>query len=128
MPPVRAAHGGNPRCVARRRKPVVNCRSDLAAVDGRLAGAVVAGNEQHDPVPACDGLLEGPVDRAPRLIEIVTVEVEDTIGFDIARPELAVPTAIQRQTRRGSSRRGGSSSADRRFDDRRLCDRLLGFS
>ncbi len=97
-------------------------------MDGRLASAVVAGNEQHDPVAACDGLLEGAVDRVPRLIKIVTVEVEDTIGFDIAGLKLAVPAPVQRQTRRGSSGRGGSSSADRRFDKRRLCDRLLGFS
>jgi len=100
MPPVRATHSGNARCMARGRKPVMNCCSDFAAMDGRLAGAVVAGNEQHDPVAACDGLLQGAVDRVPGLIEIETVQVEDAIGFDIARPELAVPTAVQRQARR----------------------------
>ena len=128
MPPVCTAHGGNPRCVTRGRKPVVNCGSDFAAVDGRLSGAVVPGNEQHDPVAASNGMLQDAVDRAPRLVEIVTVEVEDAIGIDFARLEIAVPTAIQRQPRRGSRRRGRSSSADRCFYTRTLCDLLLSFS
>ena len=128
MPPVRATHSGNARCMARGRKPVMNCCSDFAAMDGRLAGAVVAGNEQHDPVAACDGLLQGAVDRVPGLIEIETVQVEDAIGFDIARPELAVPTAVQRQTRRWPNGHGGRSRADRRFHNCRICDRRLGFS
>ena len=67
---------------------------------GGSPATVVTGNEQHDPVAACDGLLQGAVDRVPRLIEIETVKVEDAIGFDIAGPKLAVPTAVQRQTRR----------------------------
>ena len=111
MPSVRAAHGSNPRCVAGCFKPVMNRRSDLAALDRGLAGAMVTGNEQHDPVAACDGLLEGTVNRGPRLVEIVAVEVEDAIGFDIARPKPTIPTAVQRNTRRGSGGRDRRSSA-----------------
>ena len=103
-------------------------RSDLAALDRWFASAVVTGNEQHDPVPARDRVIESAVDRDPSLIEIVTVEVEDAIGFDIARQELAVPTAVQRHTGRGSSGSGTSWRADRRFDNRPLSDRLLSFS
>ena len=127
MPPVCATHGGNPRGVTGSREPVVNSSSNLATVDRWLAGAVVAGNEQHDPVAACDRLLKDAVDRVPRLVEIVTVEVEDAIGFDIARLELAVPAAVQRQTRRRSSGRSRGSSANRCFDNRALLDRVLSF-
>ena len=62
----------------------MNCCSDFPPLDWWLASAVMASNEQHDPIAAHDGLLEGTIDRIPRLVERVTVEVEDAIGFDVS--------------------------------------------
>lgn len=97
----------------------MDCSADLAALDRWFAHPMVTGDEKHDPISARDGLLERAVNRGPRLVEIVTVEVEDAIGLDIARVEPAVPTAIQRLARSGM--RGGSSSAHHWLWRRWLC-------
>jgi hypothetical protein len=84
MAPVRAAHGGNIRRVARGREPVVNDRSDRASADRRLPGALVAGDQQQDAVAARDGLLERSVDRAPCAVEAHAMKIDDSVRLDRA--------------------------------------------
>ena len=64
MASVRAANGGNARCVPRSGKPIVNGRADAAALDRRLARPVMTGNEQDNPVAGVNRLLETAVDGA----------------------------------------------------------------
>jgi hypothetical protein len=72
----------------------MDCSADLAALNRWFAGAMVTRDEQHDPISTRDGLLQDAVDRGPCLVKIVSVEVEDAIGFDVARAQSAIPTAV----------------------------------
>ena len=102
MTPVRALDGSDLRRVARRFEPVVDGGADFAPLHGRLARAVVAGNEQDDTLAAGDRTLEPAVDGAPGLVEVEPVKVDHPVRFDRARPKAPVPRAVER---------GGSSAA-----------------
>ena len=95
MAPVRAAHRGNRRCMSRMGQPVVNGSTDLAALNGRFARAVMAGNQEQHALTAGNGLIETAVDREPGTVEVQPVKVEDTVRIDGAGAEPLVPSAIK---------------------------------
>jgi hypothetical protein len=84
MSAMSSTNGGDAAGVARGRQPVVNRGADLPALHRRLAGTVMAGDEQHDPVAPRDRQLEQVVDCIPCLVEIVAVKVEHAIRLDPA--------------------------------------------
>lgn len=88
---MRSSHRGDFLSVAGRREPVVDGCADTAARDGRLACPGVASDQQDDPLLVNDRLLERPVNRLPGAVEIVAVEVDDTVWLDIAGAKLSVP-------------------------------------
>ena len=95
MPPMGATNGRDTARVSRRRKPVVNGRTDLPALHRRLAGPVMPGDQQQHSVSPRDCSLEPPVDCPPGLVEVHPVKVEDTIRRDRARTQAPVPASIQ---------------------------------
>ena len=70
-------------------------RPDPAPLDGRLAGSMVTGNQQHHPIPASDRLLEHPVDSKPGAVEVHAVEIENSIGLDGAATKFTVPGPVE---------------------------------
>ena len=96
MTPVSASYGGDVFGMARSREPVVNGRSDAASLDRRIARPMMAGDEQYDPVPARDRLLQAAVDRIPGRVEVHAVKVEHAIGLNGSAPQLLVPTTVER--------------------------------
>ena len=95
MAPVSSADGGDRRRVARRCKPVVHGCPDLAPLDRRLAGSMMAGDQQQHPIAASERLLEAAVDRRPGRIQAHPVEVEYAIGLNAPAAEAPVPAAIE---------------------------------
>jgi hypothetical protein len=95
MPPVRTAHCGDFGSMAGRRQPVIYCGPNPAALHRRLIGAVVAGDQQDDPLASSYRLLEAAVDRRPGRIEIHAVEVEYPVGFDCPAAHPLVPAAVE---------------------------------
>jgi len=92
---MRTANRRDSGCMARCGQPVVDRGPDPAALHRRLASAVMAGDQEQEPVAAPDRLLERAVDRAPGGIQRHSVKVEHAIGFDRPAPQPAVPAAIE---------------------------------
>ena len=97
-----AAHRGDRRGVPGRGEPVVHGSPDLSSLDRRLAGAVMAGDEQQHSVAARDRLVEAAVDGRPCRIERQAMEVEGAVGFDGPAAKPLVPSAVERPTSDGS--------------------------
>ena len=76
-------------------KPIVNGGANLAPLDGRLARAVMSGNQQQDAVAACDGLVESAIDRGPGAVEGQSVKVENAIRLDRTAAKPLVPGAVE---------------------------------
>ena len=93
---MRTADSSDRRRVARRCKPVMNGGADLAALDRRLPGPMMAGNHQQDSIAACNRLFETAIDRRPRGIEVHPVQIEHAVGLDPSAAELPVPAAVER--------------------------------
>jgi len=93
-----AAHRGDRRGVPGRGEPVVHGSPDLSSLDRRLAGAVMAGDEQQHSVAARDRLVEAAVDGRPCRIERQAMEVEGAVGFDGPAAKPLVPSAVERPT------------------------------
>ena len=75
-----AAHGARPQ-------PVVDRGTDGAAPNRRLAGPMVAGNQEKDSLALRDRMFQVPVDRAPGAIERHSVKVDDPVRFARSLPE-----------------------------------------
>ena len=110
-------------------EPVVNGGADAPTLDRGVARAMMAGNQQHDPVAGTNGALKPAINRLPGGVEGHPVEVEDAFGLDCAAAQTLVPATVQRAlaNRFGWRRRlglwagPGSSCADGfRFRLRRL--------
>jgi hypothetical protein len=99
MPPMGAANGCDLTRVTVGGQPVVDRRANRAARDGRLARTVVTGDQEHDPLPSREGVVEGAVDRSPRAIEAESVKVDDPVGLGRAAPKAAIPAAVERGAR-----------------------------
>jgi hypothetical protein len=80
--PMRPAHRSDRISMARSGKPIVHCRTDLAALDWRVTSAVMAGDQQQYPIAARDRLVEAAVDRRPGHVESHSMQVKDAIGID----------------------------------------------
>jgi hypothetical protein len=80
--------------------------TDRAAPDRRLAGAFVAGNEEHDAIARRNRMIERAVDRAPCRIEAHSVQVDDAVGLDAPAAKPAVPAAVQSRSRTAAGDRG----------------------
>ena len=52
---------------------------DAAALNRRIVGALMAGDQQDYPLAPGDRLLQSTVDRSPGAIEVHAVEVEHPI-------------------------------------------------
>jgi hypothetical protein len=59
---------------------------DLAALDRRIARAVMPGNQQNHTVSSRDRLLQAAIDRLPGTVERHPVKIERAVGIGIARP------------------------------------------
>ena len=79
---MRPANRGDFVSVAGRREPVVDGGANAPAPDRRIAGAGVAGDQQNDPLAVNHGLLERPVDRLPRPVEVVAVKIDHPVKLD----------------------------------------------
>jgi hypothetical protein len=75
----------------------MNCGPDLAALNGRVARAMVAGDQQYNALIARYGLFKRAVDRLPRRVQVHAVKIEDAVGFDGAAAQPFVPAAVQRR-------------------------------
>ena len=113
MTAMRAADRGDAVCVPRGCEPVLDDRANPPTFDRRFARAVVARNEQHQPVSACDGLLEHSINRSPCGIKVHAVEVEHTVGLDIAALEFFLPASIEGLVANPGRPGAGSSRASR---------------
>jgi hypothetical protein len=54
------------------------------------------GHQKHDALPGGDRPFETAVDRLPRLVEIMAVQVEHPVRLDRARAKPPVPAGIER--------------------------------
>jgi len=93
---MRATHGSNFASVPGRRQPVVNRGSDSATLDRRFARPVVAGNQENDAIASADRLIECVIDRAPSLVEVHPMQVDDAVWVDSAGTQASVPCTVQR--------------------------------
>jgi hypothetical protein len=74
----------------------MNSGADTPALNRRITAAVVASNQQQDPISATDCMLEGAIDRPPGRVEVHAVEVEHAVRLDITAPQPFVPAAVKR--------------------------------
>ena len=132
MTTVSGPDGGDIRRVSRGRQPVVDRGSNSPALDRRVPGPRMAGDQQDHTLAGLDRPFERQVDRAPCAVEIVAVEVDDPVGSDGPRLELAVPCPVEGgagprpgRLRRWSARNSESRAA--RLSLRRLLGLGLGF-
>ena len=88
-------HRGDFWGMARRCQPVVHRGPDPAPLDGRLAPAFVTGDQQQDSLAGRNRAVEPEVDRPPRAVEIVTVEVDDAVRFRPPRLQPLVPASVE---------------------------------
>lgn len=84
MTPMRSADGGDFTSVTGGTEPVVNRRTDPAALDWRFTRAMVTGYQKQHPVAPHNCPVERTVDRQPRAVEIKPMKVEHLIGFNRA--------------------------------------------
>jgi len=95
MPPVSAPYGSDLRRVSRGGQPVVNRRTDPAALERRVALPFMAGNQQQHAVPARNRPLQRPVDRFPCPVQAVAVEVEGAVRVGLAGSKPSIPTPVE---------------------------------
>ena len=112
-----AANRGDRTRMARRAKPILDRGPDLAPEDWRLARAMVAGDQQNDPVAARDRLFEPAVDRFPRGIQGQSVKVEDSVQLDRAGTQAPVPGRVERRSERWRAAQLGRLLRRRRAGD-----------
>ena len=81
MARMRPANGGDARGMARHREPVMNGGADLASLDGWFSPPVVTCDEQDKAVAGVFRPLQRQVDRPPRAVEAVAMEIHDAVGL-----------------------------------------------
>ena len=69
--------------------------ADLASSHRRLAGALMTRDQQDDSLATGKGALQSLVDRPPGAVQIHSMKVEDSVGFDRTRAKSLVPAAVQ---------------------------------
>lgn len=108
---------GDISSVPRSGEPVVNRGPNLAALDRRFAGPMVAGDEQENPLITANRKRQSTVDRVPRAVEIHSVEIKYPVRLDIARSEPPVPSPVEGRSGSRSNRNEGNDRARRSFGD-----------
>lgn len=81
-------------------EPVVQLGADTTA-----AFAALAGDDEEQAVAACIGPVEGFGEQRMGGGEGIAVQIDDAVGADVALPQSAVPTAVERGG--GNCRAGG---------------------
>lgn len=116
MAAVRSADRRDLRRVTRRREPVVHRGANSPALDRRIAGTMVAGDQEDEPIASRDSLFQTAVDGPPRRVEIHPVQVENPVRLNRSGADPPVPAAVERgaQMRARRSRMCRARSADRR--------------
>lgn len=96
MAAVCPADGSNVARVARRRQPVMHCRTDLSPLNRRFAGTMVSGDQQDQAVARPNGVFEAPINCAPGPVKTHAVKVDGPVRLDRTAPQFLVPAPIQR--------------------------------
>lgn len=65
-------------------QPIMDRGADPAAFNGWVAPALMARDEEQNPVAGRNRALQRPVDRIPGAVEAVPVQVEHPVGLDAA--------------------------------------------
>ena len=102
MAAVGAADSRDPGRVAGCREPIVDGRPNAASLNRRLAGTVMAGDQQDQALAGRDSIGKRAVDRLPGLVQIHPVKVDDPVRARVSRPQPAIPPAIERIFGKGS--------------------------
>ena len=68
--------------------------ADRASSDRWLAGALVAGNQEDDPIAVNDGAVQLAVNGAPRRVEAHTMQVDDSIWHGGTARQPLVPASV----------------------------------
>src|SRR5690348_16042894 len=110
--PVRPADRCDVAGVPRGGEPVMNRRPDRPAPHRRLAGALVARDEQDEALALADRQFQSAVNRAPRAVKAHPVEVDDPVGFDASAAETPIPAPVE--GRANPALRGGESDTMQR--------------
>lgn len=69
----------------------MDCGPNAPANQRRIAGPLMPGDEQHQPLAPRDCTLEAAVDGLPCRIQAVPVEVDDAVRLDGAAREAPIP-------------------------------------
>lgn len=96
MTSVSPSNRGNRVSVTGCCQPVMHRRANAAALHWRIAGPMMAGDQQHDAITPRNRSLETAVDRDPCAVEIHAVKVEDGVGLNGAAAHPLVPTSVER--------------------------------
>lgn len=96
MTAMRPANCGNFGRMAGGREPVMDRRSNTAALHRRLTLAMMARNQEKNSLAARNRLVEAAVDCSPGAIEVHAMQIEDSIRFNGAVPQSLVPSAVER--------------------------------
>lgn len=94
-----AADGRNPARMARNGEPIMDGGADLSALDWRLTRSMMARHQEQDPVACLFSSFERGIDSIPRRVKVHPMQVNNTIGPDATRAELAIPCAVERPAR-----------------------------
>ena len=79
-----ATNRGDFVSVARGREPVVDRRADPPALDRRIAGPGMAGNQQKHPFTVNEGVFQRPINGLPGAIQIMAMKIDNSVGLDRA--------------------------------------------
>ena len=71
--------------------------ADPAAVQRRIALALMAGDEEQNPFATGNCALKRTIDRDPCSIQSVAMQVEDSVWLDLSGTKPPIPAAIQRR-------------------------------
>lgn len=95
MTAMRAPYRGNPRRVSRYGQPVMDSCAYAAAFKRRIPSPLMAGNEQQNPFPRGNCAFQRMIYRSPGAVQVVTVEIKDSIRLDPSGAQAAVPAPIE---------------------------------
>jgi hypothetical protein len=94
----------------------MNGGSDPPPFQRWLSFPFVTRDEEQDAITRRDRSLQCTVDRFPGPVEIMTVEIDDSVGLDAAGAKAPVPAAVESGMLVGDGRPGdGTCRADRRY-------------
>ena len=56
----------------------------------------MSGDQEQDTVAGGDRALQSAIDRVPCAVKAMPMQVERAVGLDPARPQAAIPAAVER--------------------------------